>query len=63
MTRVKMVHLQRCGFCARGARRWFEAHNLDFRDFLKCGIDAETLRATDDARAQRAVEEAEKLRG
>lgn len=61
--RVTMVHLQRCGFCARGARRWFDAHDLDFRDFLKYGIDAETLRATGDARALKAVKEAEKTRG
>jgi arsenate reductase-like glutaredoxin family protein len=63
MTRVTMAHLQRCGFCARGARRWFEAYKFDFREFLKCGIDAETLRATGDARALKAVKEAEKSRG
>lgn len=63
MTTVTMSHLQRCGFCARGARRWFEGQNLDFRDFLKRGIDAETLRATGDARALAAVREAEKRRG
>lgn len=33
--------------CVAGARRWFEANGLDFRDFLVNGISARTLAAVD----------------
>lgn len=42
--------------CARGARRWFEVHGLDFRSFLREGIDAETFLASGDQRAAHIVE-------
>ena len=48
--------LQAKGFCAPGARRWFHAHGLDFNDFLKNGIAASALLATNDGMAARAVE-------
>lgn len=47
--------LARAGYCASGARRWFEANNLDFRDFIANGIDADVLLATGDALAERVV--------
>ena len=43
------------GHCARGARVWFEAHGLDFRDFLKNGIGEDKLLATGDAMAIEVV--------
>lgn len=57
---VTMGDLRRAGICAAGARRWFPLHGFDFRDFLKNGIAAERLLATDDPFARRAVEEARK---
>jgi hypothetical protein len=41
--------------CALGQRSFFEHYGLDFRDFLKNGIDAETLLATGDANAKLVV--------
>ena len=38
---ITVDDVQKAGHCARGARRWFEAHGLDFKSFLKNGIDAE----------------------
>lgn len=38
----------RPGFCMTGARRWFRHHGLDWRAFLREGIEAEQLRATND---------------
>lgn len=43
---ITMADVQRAGHCASGARRWFEGYALDFRDFLKHGIDVETFLAT-----------------
>jgi hypothetical protein len=37
------------GHCARGTRRWFDSHGLDFRKFLKQGIPAADMAATGDA--------------
>jgi hypothetical protein len=42
---------KRAGFCRNGARQWFAAHDLDWTDFVKHGIDAEILKATGDALA------------
>ena len=47
--------LARAGYCASGARRWFEANNLDFRAFIANGIDADVLLATGDTMAERVV--------
>lgn len=44
----------RPGICVPGARRWFEANGLDFRDFLANGMNARQL-ATYDALSARVV--------
>jgi predicted dinucleotide-binding enzyme len=41
-------------------RLFAEKHGLDFEDFVKNGVDAEVLLATNDEMAKRAVEEAMK---
>jgi hypothetical protein len=53
--RITITDVRRAGYCASGARRWFEANGFDFRAFLKDGIPAPDLLATGDALAQRAV--------
>lgn len=47
-------------FCVSGARTWARRHNLDFRDFLKNGIDSEKLLATGCGLAKQIVERVEK---
>lgn len=42
---------RRRGFCLSGARAWFSRHGLDWRDFVRHGIDAAVLEATGDALA------------
>lgn len=59
MTRVRIHHLRRLGYCARGARRWFVRRGWDWSRFLRDGIDAGDLRATGDAMAARAADTAE----
>jgi hypothetical protein len=44
---IRDVHL-----CARGARAWFAAHNLDYRDFLFNGMPVTRIEAIDDHFAQ-----------
>lgn len=42
--------------CTRGVRRWFDQHGLDFKAFLRDGIDAETFLASGDERARQIVD-------
>ena len=42
---------RRRGFCRGKSRDWFERHGLDWRDFARNGIPAETLEATGDGMA------------
>ena len=46
------------GLCVNGTRTWFARRDLDFRAFLRDGLDADTLLATGDAMAQRVVNHA-----
>jgi hypothetical protein len=50
--------LQPMGYCARGARRWFEQHGLDWSKFVFEGLPEEVIIATGDPMAIAAVEEA-----
>lgn len=40
---ITMEDVTLAGHCARGTKAWFEGYGLDFRDFLKHGIDGETF--------------------
>ncbi len=53
--RITIKDVRGAGYCASGARRWFEGYGFDFREFLANGIDEKTFLATDDALAQRVV--------
>jgi len=57
---VTIDDVRAVGLCVNGSRTWFERHGLDFRAFLRKGLDAETLLATNDAMAMalRVVEHA-----
>lgn len=56
MTIVTVDHLRECGYCANGTRDFFERHGLDFKDFVKNGIDAQKLLDTQDILAIKLVE-------
>lgn len=49
--KVTMRHIREAGMCSKGTRAFFEAHNLDWNEFLREGIDAAKLEATGDAMA------------
>jgi len=54
--KVTVDDCRRAGHCAIGIRRWFEYRGLDFRDFLRNGIDVDIFLATGDAYAIRVVQ-------
>lgn len=58
MTIVYMSHLRSLKYCSKGVRKFFIKYELDFNDFLKNGIDEETLKKTNDAMAFKAIEKA-----
>jgi len=62
-TTVRHVHMRELGYCNRGARAFFARHGLSWADFLREGIDGDSLRATGDAMAARVVEHAQQQEG
>lgn len=61
---ITAKHVQAAHMCLiPGAQNFFKRHNLNFRDFIKNGIDAELLIATGDALALEVVELARKQAG
>lgn len=59
MTIVLHRHCRSLGYCNRGLRLWFASEGLDWADFLKRGLPAETLRRYDNAMVGRAIALAE----
>jgi hypothetical protein len=53
--RVTISDVRATGHCVLGIRQWFERHNIDFADFMRNGIEAEKLLATNDGLARRVV--------
>jgi hypothetical protein len=58
MTDIKctMADIRAAKMCSGGARDFFIKHDLDWKDFLANGIDAQKLIETGDAMALRVVE-------
>lgn len=52
--KVRMVDLREAKMCARGAREIARRHNLSWSDFVRDGIEIETLERIDDAMVRRA---------
>ncbi|MEG2273130.1 MAG: hypothetical protein RSC05_12750 [Acinetobacter sp.] len=59
MIKIYMSDIRNAKMCARGARDFFASKNWDFQDFLKNGIDIETVKACGDAMALQVVEVAQ----
>lgn len=53
---ITINDVRAAGLCVNGSRAWFARQGLDFRVFVREGIDADTLLATGDAMALRVVE-------
>lgn len=54
---ITIADVRRSQHCVRGARLWFESHGFDFQDFLRHGMPAERLLATNDALAIQVVQQ------
>jgi len=53
---ITMTDIRAAKMCSRGTRAFFIRHNIDWPNFLKNGVPAETLENTGDAMALRVVE-------
>lgn len=53
--KITINDVRSAGHCVRGTQLWFVRHNLDFRTFLKEGIDEEIFLSFGDALARRVV--------
>mgnify|MGYP000619193081 CR=1 FL=1 len=54
--KITMRDLRACNMCSRGARKFFERHNLDWNDFIKNGVDCDVVAKTKDAMAMKVVD-------
>lgn len=54
--KIYITDIRAAGHCVRGTKDWFDRHGLDFRLFLKEGIEEEEFIAAGDALALRIVE-------
>ena len=54
--RITITDIREAGHCVRGAKDWFADHGLDFKAFLRDGIDADTFINTGDSLAQMVVD-------
>lgn len=59
---IRMEDVLAAGYCARGVRRWFNDHAIDFRKFMRSGIPASDLLATGCPQAERVVSSAVRRR-
>ena len=53
---ITMRDVRAAKMCSRGARLFFERHNLDWSKFLAQGIDSELIAATGDAMGLKVIE-------
>lgn len=54
--RITIDDVRKAGYCVSGARRWFQANNIDFADFIKNGMDADEFVTRGDELAQIVVD-------
>ena len=54
MTRVTVRDCLDVGFCAPGQRRFFAQHGLDFRRFVREGMDVAEVAHIDDVKIRQA---------
>lgn len=53
---VTITDIRLAGHCVSGARQWFNEYDLDFREFIRNGMDSEVLLATGDALAKQVID-------
>lgn len=53
---IYISDVRKAKLCIDGTKKFFKTHNLDFRDFVKNGIDEEIIAKIDDAMARLVLE-------
>lgn len=53
--KVKLEHARRLHYCSSGIRQFCSKYNIDFRDFIRNGIDAKELEKLDDGLSNRMI--------
>jgi hypothetical protein len=53
--RITIDDVRLAGHCVAGARDWFGRHGLDFRDFIRNGVEEQKFLAAGDALAVEIV--------
>jgi len=61
--RVTIQDVRDAGHCVAGARRWFEAHGMDFRAFIAEGIPEDEFLERGDGLAAGVVEHKRRAAG
>lgn len=56
--KITVAHARSLSYCLTGVRRVCSKYGLDFRAFLREGIDEDALRHIDDAQVQKLIEAA-----
>jgi len=54
--KITMRDVRAAKMCSKGARAFFERHNLNWSLFLKEGLDESVIASTGDAMALRVIE-------
>jgi len=54
--KVTMSDCRQVKFCSRGVRLFFKKYNLDYKDFLKNGIEIKDLEQLNDSMANKVIE-------
>lgn len=58
--KITIDHVRAAGHCTKGARSWFERHDLDFRKFINEGMEEEVLIEKGDSLILKVIELAHK---
>lgn len=53
--KITIDDVRKTGHCVAGARDWFGRHGLDFRDFIRNGIEEQKFLASGDTIAAEVV--------
>lgn len=53
---IRITHLRKIHACVKLSKVWFKEHDLDWKDFVKNGIDLEILKQIDDIHVKEIIE-------
>lgn len=53
--KIYLSDVRKVSMCSKGARKFFERHSLSWSDFIKQGVDINTIKNTNDAMAEKVV--------